>query len=460
MKNINQNFPNGAKMILDKLNANGYEAYLVGGCVRDILLCREPHDWDICTSATPKQMQSCFTDTDTIETGIKHGTLTIKGSDNKYYETTTFRIDGKYTDNRRPDSVEFVTDINEDLSRRDFTANAIACGKQGNIIDPFNGQKDLKNKIIKCVGNPDKRFNEDALRIMRAIRFAVTNHFSIDENTSKSIHKNKDLLKNISAERLNSELCKILLGLDNDNIHFMQDYRDIFAIFIPEIEKTFDFNQYNPYHSYDVYGHILKSIISSPKDLTVRLSALFHDIGKPDCLTREVNGRGHFYGHQFLSSEMANTIMRRLKFDNETINTVVKLVENHDNKYEPGLKSAKKMLRNFGEENTYRYLDLQLADALAHNTAESKILERVEKIKLQKDFVQQVLKEKQCFSLKDLDINGNDLILIGMNPGKEIGHILNDLLNKVIDEPELNNKEILLKISQNIIKNKNNDIDL
>ena len=210
MKNINQNFPNGAKMILDKLNANGYEAYLVGGCVRDILLCREPHDWDICTSATPKQMQSCFTDTDTIETGIKHGTLTIKGSDNKYYETTTFRIDGKYTDNRRPDSVEFVTDINEDLSRRDFTANAMACGKQGNIIDPFNGQKDLKNKIIKCVGNPDKRFNEDALRIMRAIRFAVTNHFSIDENTSKSIHKNKDLLKNISAERLNSELCKIL----------------------------------------------------------------------------------------------------------------------------------------------------------------------------------------------------------------------------------------------------------
>lgn len=317
--------PSGARTIIRGLQNEGFSAYVVGGCVRDSLLGLEPKDWDICTSAKPEEMKEYFTrcSVRTIDTGLQHGTITVDLERNGKFEVTTYRVDGNYSDSRHPDSVEFVDDIEQDLSRRDFTINAMAYNTTV-IVDPFSGQEDLKNGLIRCVGNPDDRFGEDALRILRAMRFASTYGFSIEEATAKSIHKNKDKLKNIAAERIQTELCKMLCGKGILNI--LIEYSDVIATIIPELEPCIGFDQNNRFHEFTIYDHIAHSVANyEATDAVVNMSLLLHDIGKPCCYTEDEKG-GHFYGHGVHSRDLAEKALNRLRFDNKSKNDILEQI--------------------------------------------------------------------------------------------------------------------------------------
>lgn len=312
MKKIN--IPSGAASILDNLHAAKQEAYVVGGCVRDSLLGREPNDWDICTSASPEAVKKLFSDHDVIDTGIKHGTVTVL-EDGAAYEVTTFRKDGNYSDGRHPDSVEFVSNVLEDLARRDFTINAMAYSVEDGLVDPYGGLRDLERKVISsCVGSPDERFTEDGLRLLRAIRFAANYGFIIADQTADSIHRNVALLKNVSVERITSELCKTLLG--DGVLQVLLDYKDVFCAIVPELEPCVGFEQNNKFHQYTVYDHIAHAVAGyTGKDTTIKIALLLHDIGKPLCYTEDENG-GHFYGHAPICAEIAEGVLRRMRFDN------------------------------------------------------------------------------------------------------------------------------------------------
>jgi tRNA nucleotidyltransferase (CCA-adding enzyme) len=354
--------PEDAQEIIEKLEKAGHSAYIVGGCVRDAVLGNTPHDYDLCTSATPEQMKEILKDHTTYDTGLKHGTITVAGNCDMY-EVTTYRIDGEYEDNRHPTSVQFVDKVELDLSRRDFTMNAMAYNHKSGLVDPYGGLVDIKNKLIRCVGNANDRFQEDALRILRAIRFASRFGFDIEAETEKAIHKNKHLLVNVSEERKTSEFCKILCNAD---ANLLMKYRDVFAEFIPEIKPMFDFNQRTRWHKYDVYAHTVHAVEHAPKDdLVVRLAMFFHDIGKPETFTIDDNGNGHFYGHPLISGEITEKVMRRMKFDNATLKSVLQLVENHDNRVSVSEKGARKLLRDFGEEQAKRLLIVQECDKSA-----------------------------------------------------------------------------------------------
>jgi len=441
--------PDEVQYILNTLENNGCAAYAVGGCVRDSLLGKEPKDWDICTPALPEHTMKFFAEHKIIETGLRHGTITLRINHNSF-EVTTYRIDGVYSDNRHPDKVEFANDLKEDLSRRDFTINAMAYNPKTGIVDFFGGAKDLEYGIIKCVGDANKRFQEDALRIMRALRLASVLGFSISSDTSKAILENKSLLKNIAVERIAAELNKLIVGNNVRNI-FLK-YISVITEIIPEITPTIGFDQNNPYHCYDVLNHILYSVENARKDVSIRLAMLFHDIAKPECYS-EVDGTGHAYGHPKLSSEAAKEILLRLKYDNNTIETVTQLILHHDEDILPHRKHIRRWLNKIGEKRLRQLLEVKRADTMAQSPySRQKKIDDLTGILI---LVDDVIRQRHCFSLKDLAVNGRDLMNSGITDGVMIGTILNQLMDKVIDGQIENDKLVLLETADKLLRDGN-----
>lgn len=428
------NIPDDVKFIISVLNKNGFSSYAVGGCIRDMLMDRTPDDWDITTNALPEEIKACFIGFNVIETGIKHGTLTVIINKTPY-EITTYRLDGEYHDNRRPSSVQFTDNINNDLSRRDFTVNSIAFNPQKGIIDIFGGENDIKNKLIRCVGNPNIRFNEDALRIMRALRFAAVLDFEIENETSNAIQKNKHLLKNISAERISAEFSKLIRG--KNALKILDKYRFTIAEFIPEIIPMFDFKQNTPYHIYDVWKHTLHAVENA--DNEIKLTMFFHDISKPQCYTCDENGIGHFYGHEQISAETAKNILKRLKYDNNAIENIYDIIYFHDYDLSFDNKSIKNLLKKVG----YKKFKLILKAKKADDSAKNPKFNRIELYNLIENELENIINSNECFSLKQLAVNGNTLISLGVKEGCIFKIILNDLLDKIIEGTLANNENDL-----------------
>ena len=436
--------PDSANAIIERLQANGYEAYVVGGCVRDSLLGISPHDWDICTSATPEQIVDSLCDHRIIETGIQHGTLTVVW-DNEQYEVTTFRVDGDYSDHRHPDAVRFTTSLEENLSRRDFTINAMAYSNASGLIDPFGGVYDLREKKITCVGNPEDRFSEDALRILRALRFSSTYQFHIESNTATAIHQKADTLKQIAAERIRVELCKLLKG--KGVLETLLEFSDVIAVVIPEIRPCIGFEQNNRFHQYTVFCHIAHAVANyQGDDDVVNMALLLHDIGKPNCYTEDERG-GHFHGHGIVSHDITEKVLEHLRFDNRSKNDIEELVLYHDSVIEPTPRVVKRWLNKIGEKQFSRLLDIRIADILAHAVGTQQ--SRIERHHALKEIFEKVLEEKECFTLKDMKINGHDLIHMGIPEGKQIGLVLNGLLDCVISGSLPNEHDALISAVKN-----------
>lgn len=429
--------PKAAQHIIEVLQNNGYEAYVVGGCVRDTLLGRLPKDWDITTSALPQQVKALFSRT--IDTGIQHGTVTIM-IDKEGYEVTTYRIDGDYEDGRHPKEVTFTPSLLEDLKRRDFTINAMAYNDKDGLVDLFGGRQDLKDKRICCVGNPVERFNEDALRMMRAVRFAAQLGFTIEENTFLAIKQLVQNLKKISAERIQVELSKTLIS-DHPEF-FKQMYESgITKVVLPEFDACVGVPQNSRYHCYDVSEHILKVVELVPPVLYLRLAALFHDIGKPVVRTTDELGFDHFKNHANESCKLAKGILKRLKYDNDTSKKVLHLIKWHDCFLETKKSALRKMISKVGLDIFPDLLILMQADAMSkHPTHIEESLQNLDKVEIA---YEQIVADHECLTLHDLAINGNDLKRLGVKQGKQIGLLLNELLTEVLENPENNTKEIL-----------------
>mgnify|MGYP003292056001 CR=1 FL=1 len=428
--------PEYVDVVLEKLNSDGFEAFAVGGCVRDSILGIAPKDYDVTTNATPEQIKRCFSGFRTIDTGIEFGTVTVI-SDGFPIEVTTYRIDGEYNDNRRPDSVEFTSDLSEDLRRRDFTINAMAFNKKTGIIDLYGGKADLSERVIRAIGEPVERFNEDGLRIMRALRFASCYNFSIESGTAEAIHSKACLLENIAKERIAIEFNKFICGNCES---LLREYNDVFSILIPEIKKCIGFEQRTKYHNRDVYEHIITTVSASEPIKHLRLAMLLHDIGKPDYFTIDEKGQGHFKGHAVGSCQIAEKFLKTYRYDNETAHKVIELIKNHDIVIENNEKQIKRYLNRFGVELFYDIIDVHIAD----DTGKSPDFQhRIEVYKEVKDTVKRIISENECFSFKDLAVNGNDMTELGYK-GKAIGDILSHLLDKVIDGEIPNEKEILI----------------
>lgn len=438
----------GAEFILNKLNNCGYEAYVVGGCVRDIFLGRSINDWDICTSAKPTEVMKIFSGEKVIPTGLKHGTVTIV-LDGEQYEVTTYRIDGEYFDSRRPESVDFTDDIAEDLKRRDFTINAMAYSLSTGLVDLFGGCEDLKKGVIKCVGNPKKRFSEDALRILRAWRFSCQLGFKIDESTLLAAYELRDNIKNISSERIMSELVKAIQSTANFVEGVSADSRFLEMV-IPEWSKT-HIPQNNPHHIYNVDKHILKALeyTADSDDLTVKLAVLLHDIGKPYCYTEDENGIGHFYGHSKKSAVLAENILKRLRFDNSTADNVTELILYHDTEIKAESKYIKRWLGRIGEEQLKRLIFLKQADASGQS---GEYAYRIDELTDMMDLIDEIVNSGQCITVKDLAVNGRDLIDIGYSQGKGLGEVLAKMLECVISDKIENDREKLLQFAKDELK--------
>lgn len=431
--------PPQVQEILTALAQNGYAAYAVGGCVRDALLGVTPHDWDLCTDANPDAIQQVFAGERLCPIGLQHGTVTlVRGG--IPYEITTFRVDGAYSDGRRPDSVAFTANLTEDLARRDFTINAMAY-RDGVLTDPFGGVRDLMLKKIRCVGNPDKRFAEDALRILRALRFSSVLQFSIAEKSAASIHRNCALLAAVSVERMFAELCRLLTGENAQAV--LESYADVILQIIPEVEKSIGFNQKNPHHVFDVWQHTIHAVGASPKDTTVRLALLLHDIGKPDCFSVR-GGVGHFYGHAQRSEALTEQILGRLRCAGEMRQNVAQLVRFHDAELVPTQTVALRWLNRLGETQLRRLIAVHRGDAMgqACGAASTKKLEGLARFEAE---VQTALQEKRCFSLRDLAVNGADLLAIGVQQGPRIGVLLRRALAEVMQGKLPNEKDALLQ---------------
>jgi tRNA nucleotidyltransferase (CCA-adding enzyme) len=426
-----------AAAIIEILNNAGYEAYLVGGCVRDSLLGASPKDWDVATSATPDELKPVFADYRVIYTGIKHGTVTVIYGELPV-EVTTFRLDGEYLDRRRPADVTFVRGLDADLARRDFTVNALAYHPLKGLIDLFGGTDDLRRKIIRAVGDADTRVNEDGLRILRALRFASVLEFDIDAQLSESIHRNRQALREISAERVNSEIRKLLVGVGV--LPILTDYSDVLEVIIPEITPMVGFNQRSVHHCYDVWTHTAKAISYAPKELLTRLALLFHDCGKPATFSTDSRGNGHFYGHAGKSEALAETRLRALKFDNGTIRSVCKLIKHHDELFAD--KNILRWLNKLGEPMLRTLLDVMFADSKAH--AYGSAVKRLAENRGHLAELEKIVAEHKCFSLRDLAVDGDDLITAGFDRGPEIGRMLDYLLNAVLDGKLENDKAALM----------------
>ena len=432
--------PPGAEKILRALEEHGYEAYVVGGCVRDSILGRNPDDWDITTSASPQQVKEIFRRT--VDTGLQHGTVTVL-MDKEGFEVTTYRVDGAYEDGRHPKEVRFTASLEEDLKRRDFTINAMAYHPDRGLVDLFHGMDDMKKKVIRCVGDPMERFSEDALRILRAVRFSAQLGFSIEERTREGIRALASNLSHVSAERIQVELVKLLVSPHPD---FLRDAYEtgITAQFLPEFDACMETEQNTPHHCYTVGEHTLHSLLNIRADKVLRLTMLLHDIGKPVVKKTDENGRDHFKMHGPAGERMAKAILRRLKFDNDTIAKVCRLVKWHDDRPEPRMRSVRRAVNRIGEDLFPLYLEIQRADMLAQS--EYRREEKTARLDGVAACYEEILREGQCVSLKNLAITGRDLIAEGFQPGPELGAILNRMLEHVLEYPEDNEKERLLEL--------------
>ncbi len=435
---INAQLPEEVIRITGMLESAGYEAYLVGGCVRDILLGRGPSDYDITTDAVPDEVERIFCDFKTVTVGKEHGTVGV-AMHGKLYEITTYRVDGKYEDHRRPDEVSFTRSLEEDLKRRDFTVNAIAMDAAGNVVDKVGGVADLKAKRLRTVGAARERFSEDALRIMRGIRFEAALGFDLDEEAVKAANELAPDLGRISVERIRVEFDKMLVSPGAGKA--LRKYRDIIATVIPEIREMFDFDQHNPYHDYDVYEHSVIAVENVPADITLRLAALFHDIGKPSCFVVK-DGWGHFYGHERRSAEIAKVIMRRLKYDRKTTEAVTDLISKHGTIFTLDERYAARKIARIGEDTLYGLIALERADVSAQ--AEWVRQERIDYIDRFEGIIDDVIARESCFKIKDLEINGRDLIDIGFSQGPGIGMALNALFERALSGELKNDREVLL----------------
>lgn len=436
--------PKHVTFIIETLEEHGYEAYAVGGCVRDSILGRIPGDWDITTSAKPEETKALFRRT--VDTGLQHGTITVLLEDESY-EVTTYRIDGAYEDNRHPKEVTYTANLLEDLKRRDFTINAMAYNEKVGIIDAFGGAQDLKNGVIRCVGDAKTRFSEDALRILRAVRFSAQLGFRIEEKTRKAIRDLAGNLKDISAERIQAEMVKLLISAHPEYIKTAWELT-ITKVILPEFDEMMQTDQNNPHHRFDVGNHTLEALKAVESDKVLRLAVLFHDIGKPKTRTTDDAGIDHFYVHHEVSQKMAEAIMRRWKFDNDTLYKVSKLVKYHDLHPATTDKSVRRMIHRVGEDLFPYLLKVQRADILAQSEYER--AEKLASLKIVEQLYQEILKRGECLNLKDLAITGSDLIQDGMKPGKEIGNILTELLNQVLEDPQKNTREYLIKYSREL----------
>lgn len=434
--------PEKVEFIINTLMDHGYEAYAVGGCVRDTILNREPGDWDITTSANPREVKELFKRT--LDTGIKHGTVTVM-LDKEGFEVTTYRIDGEYEDNRHPKEVEFTTSLIEDLKRRDFTINAMAYNSTEGLVDKFDGLGDINRKRITCVGNPMDRFEEDALRILRAVRFSAQLDFTIEEETKIAIEKKAENLKNISAERIRVELDKLLVSKEPTRLMVAYE-TGITKVILPEFDEMFLSEQNNPYHLYNVGVHTMKALEYIRNDHILRWTMLLHDIGKPATRTVGEDGIDHFYGHVEKGCLMAKKILKRLKFDNYTTDMVVRLIKWHDFDFVLTGYGMRKAINTIGEDLMELLFEVKEADIMAKNITTNQ--KRLDELKKSIELYREIKEKNQCVSLKTLQANGKDMIDLGYNPGREIGEVLKYLLEKVLEEPSLNNKEILLQLAE------------
>ena len=438
--------PAHALTVVERLERYGYEAYVVGGCVRDSLLGRKPKDWDVCTNALPEEVLRVFKRFHVIKTGLQHGTVTVMVS-HEPVEVTTFRIDGNYTDNRHPDSVNFVSRVEEDLARRDFTINAMAYNPTRGLVDAFDGQRDLQTGTIRCVGEPDARFNEDGLRILRALRFAARYNFGIETETAYSIHRNRHLLENVSVERIFTELKGILMG--EGVLGMMQAFPDVFTIIIPELAPAVGFDQRNPHHCYDVWTHTAHAVQAAPANEVLRLALLLHDIAKPATFTQSEDGKGHFYDHGTKGAEMARDILLHLKSDTATLQTVVTLVREHDSMLPTTAPGMRRLIGRLGLELLQLLLEMKQADMAAQSTHERP--EKQATLREARLLLEDVLDEQPAFTVGDLQVNGRDLISLGARPGPAMGDILKTLLAEVQDEILPNTREAQLARAKELL---------
>lgn len=435
---MTMDMPKNVDIAINLLQSAGFEAYAVGGCVRDSLLGKTPNDWDITTSAKPEDMKSVFADFHCIDTGIKHGTVTVV-IDGEPLEITTFRLDGEYEDNRHPKSVTFTSNLGADLGRRDFTVNAMAYSKKTGTVDLFGGQNDLKNGIIRCVGDPDRRFNEDALRILRALRFASALDFEIEEKTAQSLLKNRALLGNISEERIAKELLKLVCGKGAKRI--LTDFAPVLFEILPELQPMYKNSHDNPHHCYDIYEHTLIAVESIDPEPTLRFAMLLHDCGKPAVKKFDENGVAHFYGHQRISAEISAQILARLKVSNKFRDEILFLVSNHDRweLYE-NMEKMPRYLSKFGLDGVLKLLKVMRADVLAQSP---EYRYRLDQIADAEETAKNLAAQKPCLSLSELQINGRTLMDIGIPQGRKLGAVLAQLLDEVIDGVTKNTQEAL-----------------
>ena len=432
--------PEKVNRIIRELKRRGFDAYAVGGCVRDSVLGREPEDWDITTSARPEQVKEIFPHT--VDTGIAHGTVTVL-LEREGFEVTTYRIDGEYEDARHPKEVVFTPNLLEDLKRRDFTMNAMAYNDETGLVDAFDGIGDMKRKVIRCVGEPRERFGEDALRMLRAVRFAAQLGFSIEEETKRAIKELAPALEKISAERIQTELVKLLVSPHPEEMRTVYQL-GISDVILPEFSAMMQTEQHTIHHIYTVGEHTIHAMQNVRPEKVLRLTMLLHDVAKPVCRSEEADGTHHFKGHPQVGAEMARQILRRLKFDNDTIHKVTALVRTHDDRPPLDERNIRRAIHRNGIEQYPAVFAVQRADVLAQSDIYKKdklqCLDEYERIYLY------IKKQQQCLSVKDLAVNGSDLIAAGMKPGKEIGQVLNRMLETVLENPELNQKETLLEM--------------
>ena len=441
-RNEPMTLPETILQMITALERAGYAAYVVGGCVRDACLGQTPQDYDLCTSALPEQTEQVFRGRKLVLAGKKHGTVGVV-TDGGVVEITTFRTEGSYRDNRHPDWVQFVPDIESDLARRDFTVNAMAYSPSRGYADPFGGREDLKNGILRAVGDPEKRFQEDSLRILRGVRFAVRYGLNTDPATEKAMLSQAHLMDNLARERVFEELCKLLPLV---NARDLQRFSPILSAVIPELKPMVGFDQRSPHHAYDLYTHTAHVVAGGPGDLALRWAALLHDIGKVPTFTVDETGRGHFFDHASKGAEMADAILRRLKAPNALREQVVLLIEKHMLWLQPEKKLLRRQLGRLGQETVYQILSLQHADNSSKGTAKSDENQQYVRIL---EVLEEIRSEDGCFSLKDLAVNGNDLLQIGFT-GRTIGVMLNWLLDQVMEETLPNERSVLLDWAQRV----------
>ena len=432
--------PEEVKVILHTLQGAGCEAYAVGGCIRDSLLGRTPDDWDITTSARPEETKALFGKT--IDTGIQHGTVTVMRH-GRGYEVTTYRVDGEYEDGRHPKEVTFTASLEEDLKRRDFTVNAMAYNEEDGLVDLFGGRQDLERKIIRCVGEANERFEEDALRIMRAVRFSAQLGFTIEERTKEAIRGHADRLRQVSAERIQVELTKLVTSPNPDFLRIAWE-TGITAVVLPEFDRLMEQPQNNPHHCFSVGEHTLHAMRAVRPDKCLRLAMLLHDVAKPLCLTTDEAGIDHFHGHAQKGERIAAQILKRLRYDNHTTELVSRLVKWHDAAIEPEKKAVRRAASRMGKDLFPLILEVKAADLAAQS--DYRCAEKQEWLEQLRGLYEEIEREGDCLTIKDLAVNGRDLMRAGMEPGPQLGRTLQGLLEIVLEDPEKNTKEYLLSL--------------